>query len=375
MLRKLDDFAALEGEWRQLESVAGGSFFQSWGWIGCWLETLPTELQPQLLRVHHQDASRGLGLLVGNTIVRHRLLRSRGLFLHETGRPELDCLTIEHNGLLAEESRVEDLAVRAFEELCRHEDWDELFIGGVDLETAMRYRRAAANCALRVHEVDRKPWYAVDLGRVRDAGDFLALLSGNSRYQIRRSMRDYEQAGPLQVTVARTRDEARQCFDRLAGLHQASWRSRGQTGAFARDHFCRFHRRLIEREFASGTIQLSRICAGEQEIGYLYNFVHHGRVYAYQSGFAYANDGKRKPGLVCHALAVSLCARQGLVTYDLLAGDSQYKRTLATGGGEMVWLSLQRPRMRFRLEHRARRLRDAWRRLGRTRRAESSDGS
>ncbi len=361
-LGKLEDPAALEARWRGLEARSGGSFFQSWGWIGCWLESLPPQLEPRLLRIDEAGDTRCLGLLIGHTVARHRVLRSRGWFVHETGRLEFDCLTIEHNGLLAEGARLEDLATQALQHLARDADWDELVVGGVDLGAAAHYRRAAARCGLGVREIDRKPWYLIDLARVREAsGDYLALLSGNSRYQIRRSMRAYEQAGPLEYRIARTIDEAVGCFDRLAELHQEYWRSRGRAGAFAREFFRGFHRRLIEREFAGGAIQLARISAGPHEIGYLYNFLHRGRVYAYQSGFAYADDGKRKPGLVCHALAVRESARQGLESYDLLAGDSQYKRSLATGRDEMVWLSLRRDRLKFRLEDLARRLRAVWR--------------
>jgi CelD/BcsL family acetyltransferase involved in cellulose biosynthesis len=357
----MDDLEGLEADWRRLEAKGHGSFFQSWGWIGCWSELLPAELRPHVLRIGRDGDAGGLGLTVGNTVTRHRLLRSRGWFLHETGSPEFDCLTMEHNGLLAQDGQLEGVVAQAVDFLSRDRDWDELIIGGVDLTAADYYRRAAEQAGLGVREVDRKPWFTVDLGRVREArGDYLGLLSGNSRYQIRRSMRDYEEAGPLAYTVARTIAEAHHCFDRLGELHQHYWRSRGRPGAFAHEFFRRFHRRLIEREFANGAIQLARISAGSEDIGYLYNFVQDGRVYAYQSGFAYGEDGKRKPGLVCHALAVSHAASQGFESYDLLAGDSQYKRSLATGRDEMVWLSLRRARVKFWLEDLARRLRDAW---------------
>ncbi len=52
--------------------------------------------------------------------------------------------------------------------------------------------------------------------------------------------------------------------------------------------------------------------------------------------------------------------------YDYLAGDSEYKQALGTAVGAMSWVTLQRSRMRFRLEgaarmvlNRARRLRQA----------------
>ena len=67
-----------------------------------------------------------------------------------------------------------------------------------------------------------------------------------------------------------------------------------------------FHRLLIERSFSEGGIQLLRACAGEQVVGYLYNFRLGNRVYAYQSGFDDA-DRRERPGIVTHALGDQAC--------------------------------------------------------------------
>ena len=126
-----------------------------------------------------------------------------------------------------------------------------------------------------------------------------------------------------------------------------------------------FHRRLIEREFGRGAVQLLRVRNAQDAVGYLYNFVRDGHVYAYQSGFNYSDDPKRKPGLVTHALAVRVGSELGFSRYDFLAGDSQYKRSLATDEDQMVWLCLQNPRLRFSVERAARGLSGLGRRLRR----------
>ena len=56
------------------------------------------------------------------------------------------------------------------------------------------------------------------------------------------------------------------------------------------------------------------------------------------------------PGSVCHALVIPYNAAQGHKTYDLLVGDSQYKKSLSTHANQLVWYTIQKPRLRFKLE-------------------------
>ena len=63
-----------------------------------------------------------------------------------------------------------------------------------------------------------------------------------------------------------------------------------------------------------------------------------------------------KPGYLCHVAAIVHSARAGLAVYDFLGGDRQYKKSLATDVGWLVWARVQRKRMRFAIEDRVRRL-------------------
>ena len=88
-------------------------------------------------------------------------------------------------------------------------------------------------------------------------------------------------------------------------------------------------------------MDLLHITAGDRTIGYLHNFNHQGRAYAYQSGFDYdAADSHQKPGLTCHWLAIAMCAAAGTAFYDFLAGADRYKRSLATGETTLFWLTV-----------------------------------
>jgi CelD/BcsL family acetyltransferase involved in cellulose biosynthesis len=361
-LEPLADLGALEHAWLKLQGEAEHSFFQSWGWVGCWLSVLPAEIKPLILRISRGDEVVGLALLTPRTGVRHYVFVSRGQYLSESGDPSLDVLTIEYNGMLAKlgfERPVVDHALKFLREVVS--GWDELFISGLADSAEQMYAACAAANGLYALVLGIKPYFYVNLGELRDSRqDYLEAISSNTRYQIRRALRGYEKSGDLAVNVARTMDEAFAYLAELKQRHQSYWMAKGHAGAFSQGLFETFHRRLIETRFRFGEIQLIEIVAGDSPIGYLYNFIKGNHVYSYQSGFQYDTDSKLKPGLASHYLAIEHNIRAGADIYDFMAGDSQYKRSLATHDGDMAWLALQRKTVKFLLE---RSLKTCYRRL------------
>jgi len=356
-LEPLADKDLLASQWNALAPLCEHSFFNSWSWIGCWLSCLPLSIRPLVLRVEQDGQVLALGLLTPRKIRRHGVVRSRVLCLHEAGDPAIDALRIEHNGLLLQRGSEEWLARAIVCYLDRAPAWDELFLSGVAAENCLLQSAATTAASAKLVFASREPSLFVDLAKLRDdKADYLSQLSGNTRSQIRRAMREYEARGPLAITAARSVEEAEEYLGELATLHQQLWQSRGESGAFAGEFFDRFHRTLVRECFDSGNIQLLHVAAGEKKIGYLYNFIADGYISFYQSGFAYDENPKLKPGLVSHTLAIELNRQLGHRVYDFLASDAQYKRSLATDSREMVWAVLQRPRLQFDLERRLKQL-------------------
>lgn len=347
-LSPLPPLSELEKDWRRLEIVAGASFFTSWSWIGCWLDTLPADIRPQLLRARADGHDVGLAILVRRSRQRFGLPFCDGWHMHATGDGAFDILTIEHNGMVLDASHGEPLR----DAMLAH--WMRQSGGASELQLP-----GQAGTGLPTGStlgLLREDWvrtsYGVDLGAVRDKkGDYLALLSSNTRSQIRRSIKEYEKVGPVSLRAAADVAEAQHFLVRLADLHQRHWVERGEPGAFSNPYFQRFHTRLIERNFGRGEIQLLRISVGERELAYLYSFVLGGRVYFYQSGFDYELIEKHsRPGLVAHLHGVQHNAALGHAVYDFMAGDSRYKLNLATLNEPMTWTTLRKPAWRFRLE-------------------------
>lgn len=340
-------------DWVELEDRTPGSFFLSWTWIGSWLASVEDQAALRLMRVSDADETVALGILGQVPRYGFERIGPRTVALNETGKLSEDRITMEHNGLLVRQGLSESVWLAMFDELKQRPGlWQQLRISGVsDAEQLQAIEHAVGSWRLRRRLRGRSPFFWVDLAKVRDCdGGYMSCLSSNTRYQVRRAKRGYSGLGDLRVVEAASLADAMQAFEALILLHDLYWRGRGQPGAFSNAFTQRFHRRLIEAGLASRQIQLLSIFAGDQPIGYLYNFVYRGRVMSYQSGFDYAQDPKLKPGLVCHALAVEHNSVRGAHTYDFLMGDSQYKRSLSTHQDEMVWIDVRRPLLRFVIE-------------------------
>jgi CelD/BcsL family acetyltransferase involved in cellulose biosynthesis len=351
-LSPLPDLRILEAKWVELQPRATCSFFQSWGWIGSWLATLERVDLPHVLEIRRNDRLMGLGLIGRRKMRRHRVIRSTALLVSETGNPTLDCLTVEHNGLLVDKTVSAEAVREGISWLTKFESgWDELFISAVRSEDLHAYAAGARHAKLRTLTRVRKPYYYVDCEQIRRTGqDFLGTLSRNTRYQVRRAMRAYEEQARLNVELAQSLDQAEEYFEQLRHWHQTHWQSQHEPGAFGTAFACDFHRRLVRDRFPKGEIQLLRVCAGTEPIGYLYNFVFDRVVYNYQSAFRYVSDARFKPGFVTHCCAIQHNIDAGIRIYDFLMGSQRFKQSLANHNDEMFWLVIQQPRMRFRFE-------------------------
>ena len=243
--------------------------------------------------------------------------------------------------------------------------WDELFFSAVAEETdrALRSARHVYEAhGGRYRRLEESGSWAVDLGRVGPGVDgYLAGLGKNRRAQLRRSLRLYRESGPLRLEEAGSLVQAWDFLAGLKSLHTRRWQAKGRGGVFANPRWEQFHRAVIgagfpaEANFATaargvGEIQLLRVVCGERVLGYLYNIVWRRQVYVLQTGFETVEDRRLMPGYVVHALAIVHNRDKGMLRYDLMHGDSLYKRLLCNHSSTLHWVVLQRRRYRFVLE-------------------------
>jgi hypothetical protein len=307
--------------------------------VECWLETFGDDLEPQLLAFESERDVVGCCLLIWRTKWSYGL-PIRRVYLNCAGENETDEVGAEFNSLLAIPGYADAVAKTLFAYL-KDRRWDEFILAGM----VGKESDDPNGLALGNKEEKKTPAYYIDFSAVREGkSGFLGTLGASTRHHIRRAQKSYEeQNGPCMAQFAETVEEALAMLDELAQLHQARWQSRGKPGCFSSRKFTSFHRTLIRRAF--GRTLLFRLKAGEQVVGVLYCFVYQGWVYDYQSGFSYTLDGRRSPGLFTISQLVSSCLpRKELKGLSLMAGNSEYKRSITSGSNQetMRWIVFRR---------------------------------
>lgn len=337
LLEPLPSLAALERLWRSFDRTGSHSFFVSWTWIGTLLRI--ANRQPYLLRAVRGSDVAGLGLLTLGKGTLWGFLPAETAWLNATGSSLLDSVMIEHNGFAVPTQDCDQALLTSLV------DWfasgglaaNELTLPGVSCG-----RGEMENSSLYQIE-KRSTGYRTPLRGLGDDG-IASLLSRNARQQLRRSVRDYQ--GSISLTRAHDVETALEYFTQMKDLHVRSWTRRGRGHAFHRPHFETFHRALISNGVEDNSVDLLRIAAGDNVLGYLYNFRRNGIVSSYQSGFADGTPGLR-PGYVCHATAIAHYAKLGMRYYDFLAGTNRLKQSFGIESYELCWRSYRKRTLAF----------------------------
>ena len=350
-LLSADNVAPARAAFVGLEQRVGASnvaVAASWTWVAAWLRQY-ADVVGCRFAVGELD-----GRICGAALLCHAARRSGDLWLRRlhvgtAGEPKHHSVFAEDNALLAAPGDEAAFAAGLLSTLRADESWDELLFDAYGPADAATLKRFEPGLVLRP---EVSPY--TDLFRARDGGgEVLGLLRTGVRQRFRSSLRRY---GDLRTQVARSAD-ASDVLDDLIALHQARWTAAGHRGAFSSPRFAAFHRSVAPRLVAEGRAILFRVAtASGTTIACLYGFVQHGRFLFYQSGLALTVDNRDRPGLVAHVLLMQACAERGLEAYDLLPGDSRYKRELATDERELVWATARRRRARPMLLDLARRV-------------------
>ena len=212
-LHPIGSLPEVEKVWRGLERCGSGSFFTSWLWIGAWLVSLPERIRPLLLSVRSDNGPIGAAILVPKN--RRRLTGTvHELYFNSTGESELDGITIEHNGFAGAPETGEILWPAFLRWFAQQERFGRLLVPGVR-HGVIETKRRGTNLLARETV---SPAYACALPRNGDRGAILNSLSGNSRQQLRRNLRAWEQAGPLRCERADTAETALLWFEALKQL-------------------------------------------------------------------------------------------------------------------------------------------------------------
>jgi CelD/BcsL family acetyltransferase involved in cellulose biosynthesis len=327
------------------------SAFLAAGWVSAWIEAFGSQLRPAAL-IWRDSGDDPVGVaLLSLRLERAGPMRIRAAYLNATGEQRV---ASEHNRILCV-PECREAVLDGLRDHLRGQSVEMLRLCGFEIDDAEALqKRWPRGPSYGFVSEDRH----VRLDELRQQQQpYLQTLSRNTREQVRRSLRLYEQTyGPIACERITDPTAMGAAFEELCALHEARWRARGEAGVFADERVLRFPAALRRAQPAGGAgsapaVEFLRVRCGDTTIGLLYNLLHGGRVNFYQSGLRYEADGKLKPGLVTHALAVQRYAEAGYDEYDFLAGEAdtvQYKMSLGRESRPLVWRDLSAPGLKMR---------------------------
>ncbi|MGA2552677.1 MAG: GNAT family N-acetyltransferase [Burkholderiaceae bacterium] len=333
------------------------TLFLSSEWIQTWLDVYASKFGGFWVRWVAQDNTVG-GCLILKRTVWWQIIPQPTLFLNVAAETVELSPWSEFNQPLYIAGYAEAVA-EALAHLVNRIRWARFeFWGYEDGAFSQAFLKSLSQYTLQTRE-ERAPF--VDLKAI-EGQEYEGTLSSKTRPQIRRSRRMYEDSGgPVEIRFAQDEAEALAFLAELGIMHNAIWRSRGEVGSFERPEFRSFHEEVVKRLWAAQAVDLIQIKTSEKVIGYLFNFKLGKKIYCYQSGFVQEEDKNFKPGLLTHATAISAYMRLQYEEYDLLSGDSRYKRSLTKNGRTLFWSTAYRRSAYGRLLWLARQLKARWR--------------
>ncbi len=354
-LKDLDGFIT---DWKSLNGDRpAASFFQSEAWVSSWLKLAQSQTDLMQFRVTDQNGLAMLGYLGQRNVQSVPVAGIKELRLSEAANENVDTLYVEYNDFQVRSDADSDLRRHALVYLFENMSGPDSFIFR-NIVPRLRHSVFSA-CTARgwkprvIHE---GATFAIKLLHLReDNQSILDKVSSNTRRQIERSMRLYEERGELSVHRALSDAERESCWQSLEEMHTKAWVARGETGSFASKNFQLFHKNL--RDHYGDALDFLTIKAGDETIGCFYNFLHNRMVLNYQSGFKYEKNNQLKPGLVSHTLAAQYYLKNDYDVYDMLVGDARYKQSLGEPFERLSVIEVERPCLKQKARNFARHVR------------------
>jgi CelD/BcsL family acetyltransferase involved in cellulose biosynthesis len=344
------DLIELGEQWKSIQLTGDYPLFLTWGWISCWLTTYKPRIYTLIAYLNEIPVC--IGLLTESVQIRHGFIKSRQLRLHQTGDPLKDQIWIEYNDFICLDEYRKSAVKACLQALNEDNSWDEIVIS---MMPASRASEIADEIPLAKLE-QGQPCYAVNFESVKNAKkEFLDTLSRNTRYQVRKSIRLYENIyGPVTIETAQNQQQALDFFNLAGPYHIQRWFDSG----YSNPQFVNFHKNLISDSFDKDRVSLLKVKAGQETFAIIYYLLVNKTAYFYLHGLKFETNHNLKPGLVAHALASEYFQKLGFTKYDYMGGYSQYKKQLADLSENLVTVVIQRRRSLFILEDMLRRLKN-----------------
>lgn len=340
-----EDIATL---WLTLEASSSQSVFLSWSWIGTWLAQV-IEQQPCFL-VTATDSGKqikGLGLFCQNTRRYFGPIKAKQWHLHKTGETKFDQIWLEYNDFLLADDCADSLRQAMWFHLFHHNPFAvDHWLLGVSQSSVLNALTPPNTIATTIDNEDIGYVFAT----ADHASDYPKSISVSTYKQVRKTKQLLAAKGQVKFEFT---TEPRHITALLAitkQWHIDKWQETPTPSGFTNPAFYNFHQGLI----AKGKAALSAIYLDGEVIAVNYYLIDANRIYFYLSALKPMADNKIKLGLYSHCQSIEYISQQPeykhLKYYDLLAGDANYKRKLATQKVAFVEVSFEVKTILWRLK-------------------------
>jgi len=328
----LQDIEMIKTHWQCLEKRSQNSIFLSWQWIENWLKVVTEPLY--LVKANKRGVIVGLGIFVERKRYALGVIPYKQWWLHKTGDKKQDQMWIEYNDFLLDNEDSKTIRNKIVEYLFKEKKLtQEIVYGLTKLDVFDSFKEQLKIMDMDSRTLLESKGHLIDYNKV-STDDFSDLWSKNTRYQINRSKKILTQQGDISFRIITKTEEILGVFDNISDLHKKRWHNTKQGSGFSNALFKLFHERMITNN--NEVLQISVLSLNNKDIGFLMNYVYKNTVYFYLSALSDEFSSKVKLGMLLHSESIKYYREQKIFYYDFLAGDAQYKRSLANEKYTMV---------------------------------------
>jgi hypothetical protein len=316
----------LSHKWVALKGNSNSSVFVAWCWVKQWLAQKNLTTNNCLcVEVKLGQDTVGLALFGIKTKRIFWGLSFNQYFLHKSGNIKEDQTWIEHNTFLVHKDYEQQLTNEISQELTNIVQIDDIKIG----LSSPHFVDTLNLAGFKGRTELSSQGYLANLAGYSTLDDYLASLSKNTRSHIKRSIKLLNEQSPLRLTLATNASDKHEVLKNIAELHRIKWRSTVYGSGFDNPCFYQFHQELIQEDHSAQNCKLYTLYQDDVALGHVYLLTQGERWTFYLSALNFNADNRIKVGLVIHSLIIEQAIKQGIVVYDFLAGEAQYKNSLS----------------------------------------------
>ena len=285
------------------------------GWMKVWWQILGSGLEPHLCSIRHNDKLVGIAPLL-----------FQGGEARLIGSPDvcdyLDFIVTPGSERVFFQHLIPYLRQQGISRL----DLGVVRAGSVILSDLFEVARSL-DCTVFSESED----VTMELDLPSTWDEFLKLLTGKERHEIRRKLRRLNEAARVNFRVVESRAEICEAIDLFLALFKMN---RSDKSDFLTDQRASFFRSLAGAMAEAGLLKLFFLDLDETPAAAAICFDYNSTVYLYNNGF----DNQYRSlsvGLLSKVFAIQDSIERGKNTFDFLKGTETYKRRL---GGKPVQL-------------------------------------